>query len=474
MVSGALQAALIPVLAHLVLPDRATNHELRRVGGALVTWALLATGVFSVLGIVFAPGIVSGLVWIAGDDAARGAEVRELTVRLVRIVMPAAALLGVGTALQAMLHALGAVTAPALSTAVRNASIIVGMIVLADAIGVESMAWGTLAGSVAIILVQLVPLHRHRALPVPNLDLRHPAIRRMGVLYLPVCAGLLVSSAAVVVDRGLAWGAGEYAVGAIRYATTLVQLVLGLVAAAMSLASLPALSRHFSAGNAAGFNSTLSRVMGMVTVLILPATAGLAVLASPIAALLFGHGETGEAGTHAITIALLGYLPGTLAAAYDQILIFAFYARQNTLVPVLVGVVAVGVYFIVAFGLVDRYGMMGLVIANSAQFVVHALVMWWAIGRLGVNPFGAGFRHTLRGAAIGAAAMAVVVFLVASGFDAALTMGESVAGEVIQVVIPACVGALIYVAVLRMMRVTELTVIVDTVRGRFVRPTKRS
>ena len=324
MVSGALQAALIPVLAQLVLPDRMEHSELRRVGGALVTWVIVGTGALALLGMLFAPQVVEGLIWFSGDETARSEEARELTVRLVRIVMPAAALLGLGTVLQAMLHALGAVTAPALSTAVRNLSIIIAMVLLAGAIGVESMAWGTLAGAALIVATQLWPLARHRALPVPNLDLGHPAIRRMGVLYLPVFAGLLVNSLAVVVDRGLAWGAGELAVGAMRYATTLVQLVLGLIAAAMSLASLPLLSRHFSAGDERAFGATLSRVMGMVTVLILPATAGLAVLARPIATLLFGHGETGADGVDAITIALLGYLPGTLAAAFDQVLIFAF------------------------------------------------------------------------------------------------------------------------------------------------------
>src|SRR5690606_28980288 len=172
------------------------------------------------------------------------------------------------------------------------------------------------------------------------------------ILYIPVFAGLLVNSLAVVVDRGLAWGAGELAVGAMRYATTLVQLVLGLIAAAMSLASLPMLSRHFSAGDERAYASTLARVLGMVTVLILPATAGLAVLARPIVTLIFGHGAMGDDGIDAITIALLGYLPGTLAAAYDQVLIFAFYARHNTRTPVLVGVLAVLVYFAVAFSLV--------------------------------------------------------------------------------------------------------------------------
>ncbi|HYH12307.1 MAG TPA: murein biosynthesis integral membrane protein MurJ [Thermomicrobiales bacterium] len=460
MVSGALQAALIPVLAQLVLPDHMEQAELRRVGGALVTWVIAGTGVLALLGMLLAPQVVAGLVWFSGDEVARGDEARELTIRLVRIVMPASALLGLGTVLQAMLHAIGAVTAPALATAVRNFSIIVAMVVLADALGVESMAWGTLAGAALIVFVQLVPLARHHALPVPNLDLGHPAIRRMGVLYLPVFAGLLVSSLAVIVDRGLAWGAGELAVGAMRYATTLVQLVLGLIAAAMSLASLPMLSRHFSAGDERSFAATLSRVLGMVTVLILPATVGLAVLARPITTLLFGHGATGPDGVDAITIALLGYLPGTLAAAYDQVLIFAFYARHNTRTPVIVGVLAVLVYFAAAFSLVGPLGMLGLVLANSFQFIAHALVMWWAIRSIGVQPFGPDFIRSLRGSVVATVTMAVAVAVAFLGLTRVVGLGTgidaSIVAQLAQVTIPALIGVAVYGLVLRRAGVREL------------------
>lgn len=473
MVSGALQAALIPVLAQLVNLDRIDQHDLRRVGGALVTWVAAITGLLVLLGVVFASQVVSGLIWFSGEEAARSADTRELTVRLVRIVMPASALLGVGTVLQAMLHARGAVTAPALSTAVRNISIIAGMTLLADVLGVESMAWGTLVGAAAIVLLQLWPLYRTHTLPVPNLQLGHPAIRRMGVLYLPVFAGLLVNSVAVVIDRGLAWGAGQYAVGAMRYATTLVQLVLGLIAAAMSLASLPMLSRHFSDHNETAFQTVLSRVMGMVTVLILPATVGLALLATPIATLLFGHGAMEAGGIDAITIALLGYLPGTLAAAYDQVLIFAFYARQNTRTPVLVGMIAIGVYLVAAFGLVDRYGMMGLVAANSMQFIVHALVMWWAIRRIGVQPFGPAFKHTLRGTVLGTVALAVAVFVVTIVLDQSVStesdIDASLIDQTVRVALPAMTGVVVYLAMLRLTDVRELTDLQHAVVDKFRR-----
>lgn len=468
MVSGALQAALIPVLARLVLPGSLQRAELRHVGGALVTWVILVTGSLALLGVIFAPQLVTGLTWFAGDEAARGPETRELAIRLVRIVMPAAALLGVGTVLQAMLHALGAVTAPALATAARNLAIIVAMLVLADALGVESMAWGTLAGAGLIVLLQVVPLARHGALPVPNLDFGNPAVRRIGALYLPVFAGLLVNAAAVVVDRGLAWGAGELAVGAMRYATTLVQMLLGLVAAATALASLPALARHFGDRNERAFAAALSRVLGVVTVLVLPAAVGLAVIAHPVAALLFGHGATGPDGVDAIALALLGYLPGTVAAAWDQVLSFAFYARHNTRVPVVMGLAGVAVYFVAAFSLVGPYGMLGLVVANSLMFITRAAGLWLAMGPAGIRSPGRTFGRSLVGSALASIAMALIAGIALIGLERWWD-AVGLAAEIGLVAIPAALGAAVYVAGLRLFGVRELADLRRIVAARLAR-----
>src|SRR4051812_44178193 len=78
-----------------------------------------------------------------------------------------------------------------------------------------------------------------------------------------------------------------------------------------------------------------------------------------------------------------------LFAAIDFPLNFAFYARNNTLLPALVGVVSVVVYVGVAFALVQTSGYLGLVWADSAKQASHALIMigllQWRIGRLGAR-----------------------------------------------------------------------------------------
>ncbi len=460
LISGMLQAALVPVLAQWSAPDPATRRELRRIGGALLTLALLVAGGVSCAGVVFAPAVVRFMTALSGEHAHDPATT-ELTITLVRMILPAVVFLAAGTVLMGVLYALERVTAPALSVAIRNAAIVIAIVVLAGQMGVKSMAIGVVLGAIAIAAMQIPPLRRAGALPHPNLDIWHPAVRHILRLYFPIFLGLLASTAAVVVDRNLAWGAERDALGAMRYATTLVQLVLGLVAAAISLAALPTLSRHFSAGDDEQFRATLGRALAMTTVLILPAVFGLAAVSKPVVDLLFKHGATDAAGARLIVIALLGYLPGTLFAAYDQILIFAFYARQNTRTPVIVGVLAIGVYFVVALSLVGRLGMLGLVLANSAQFIAHALVMWGLARRvLGGLGSSAGLTRTMTRCFMAAVSMAGIAMLVWKMVDAGLPVATSplslVGREIILVAAPVAAGAAWYASALHLMHIEEL------------------
>ena len=178
--------------------------------------------------------------------------------------------------------------------------------------------------------MQLIALRRGGLHPRFGFDRTLPELAEIGRLYLPVFLGLIVSTVVVVIDRNLAWRAETDAVGAMRYATTLAQLILGLVVAAVSLAVLPQLSYQHANADEAGFSAKLVQALKLITVLLVPAVVGMAVLAGPIVRLLFEHGETGPDASRLIVAALLLYLPGHLLAGYDQVLIFAFYARKNT------------------------------------------------------------------------------------------------------------------------------------------------
>ena len=371
--NGVLQAAMIPALSGLLIAGAGGLPQVRRAMGALLTLILLFTGTLSVAGIIWAPAVVALMTQLVPSKGGPDPHTVRLATELVRWILPAVPLLGVGSVLMAGLHAVGRPAAPSFGSATRNLLFIATAIALSGVFGIQSLALGTVFGAFGIVVLQLPALRRSGLIVWPNLRLGHPVVGTVTRLSIPVTAGLIVTTVVTVLDRNLAVNVSEGTITSMRYATTLVQTVLGLVAAAVSLASLPSLSRHHEAGDHDAFSETLRRAMVIITLLMIPVTLGLATLSRPVVGLVFQHGATGAADADQIQRALLWYLPGTIAAGYAQILLFAFYARKNTLTPLLITVVSALGYAATAFGLVGWLGMVGLVLANSVQWVVTLL-----------------------------------------------------------------------------------------------------
>ena len=407
LIGGAITAALIPVFSELAGrgdKDAGAYRELRTAAGAMLALTLVvlvpvvaalvlaAPWLIDVLGVGFAP------------------EVREQGVLLTRVALPSVVLLGAAAVLMAVLYALQRVTVPSFAAAAYNAGIIACALLFAPAFGVVGLVIGLLVGAAAQLALQLYGLRGR--LPQLTLAFRQPAVRRIVRLYAPVAGGLVVSSLVVVLDTRLASLTGEASLAAMRYATQVVQLPLGLVATALSFAVLPVLSRAGSIGPAGeidpAFRDTLALGIRAALVLIAPMTVALMTLRTPLIALLFGYGAFGVQDVAVTGTALFYYAPQLPFVAVDQLLIAAFYALQNTRLPVLVGVVCAGVYAIVAFATVQPMGMAGLVLANTVQHAAHAVILCGALALRHADAVPRGVWAALARVSLAGALMAVV------------------------------------------------------------------
>jgi putative peptidoglycan lipid II flippase len=465
--SGMLEAALIPVLAALVVSSATGRSDLRRLTGVLLTLSVSGAALLALLGVLFAPRMVRIMTALGDRGDQRDAAATDLAIQNLRIVLPSLIFLVAGTVMIAALYAVQKPGAPALGGAARNLSAVICILLLGNHYGTRSMAVGVLIGAIVLAAMQWISLRRTDLQPRLGFDRSLPELREIGHLYVPVFLGLLVSTVVVVIDRNLAWRAETDAVGAMRYATTLAQLILGLVVAAVSLAVLPQLSYQHASADEDAFRAKLVQAMRLITVLLLPAVVGMAVLARPIVRLLFEHGETGPDASTLIVAALLLYLPGHLLAGYDQVLIFAFYARKNTRLPVIVGVVASLGYLVFAFSFFDRYQMRGLVFANTAQFAIHtALMLWFGRGMLGRSGFG-DIGNTVVRAGGASLLMGAVAWGLWRVLDGVLETG--LLAELVEVAVPVAAGILVYAVAARLIGLGELDQLVATLRQR-VRP----
>ena len=465
LIDGLVSSALVPVFSELAERDR---DELWRIASIMLTMATLVMSAAVLLLELFAPQVA----WLMSGGFEP--QLLEYTARLMRIVAPAVVFLSLAGITTGLLYALKRFTLPAFTAAAFNASIVLVALVLTGLLGwgIESLALGLLIGSAIQIALQIPGLRDARLRF--SLDWHHPELRRIARLYAPVVLGLVVSQVGIVIDRNLASRTGAQSIAWMRYATTLVQFPLGLVSVAVAMAILPTLSRQALSLKATGldeFMNTLVSGLKMVLVLILPAVVGLFVLAEPIVTLVFEHGDFTSFDTDQTALALRIYLLGTTFAAIDLPLVFAFYARKDTLTPALVGVLGVGLYLVAALipALVRDLRMTDLVLANSIQLTGHALVMLWLIHHRAGSLWGRSLEQTTLKALTASLVMGGAVYVTAQWLVTRFS-GETLIHELIVVGGVALVGLAVYGASVALLRIEEFVVILALIRRRFGGP----
>lgn len=452
LIGGAISSALIPVFSDYAALER--REELWRIASVMLS---LTLAIFSAL-VLILELLAPQVAWLLGTGY--GPHLQAITTTLIRIILPSVAFFGLSAVLTGLLYSQQRFVYPAFGAAIFNAGIIVGALVLGPYLGITSLSLGVLLGAILQTAIQLPGLRGMRL--AFSLDLSHPGLRRIAQLYAPVVLGLVISQAAVALDTSLASRAGEQTLAWMQNATTLIQFPLGLVVTAISMAVLPSLARLDAQADLEGFRRTLARGLRLVLVLIAPATMGLFVLGRPIVALLFEHGAFTPHDTAWTTVALNSYLLGLPFAAVDQPLIYAFYARKDTRTPVLVGVMAIGVYLVVALSLIRPLGMVGLVLANSAQWCSHALVMLALLHRRLDGLRGRGLGITALKALLASATMGGAVHLALAWIEGAVSVNVPL-GEVILVGGAGLVGLGVYAALISLLQVEEMRLIWEVV-----------
>ena len=381
---GAMSAAFVPTFTRqLTLKGKA---DAWRLANNVLTALLLSTGALVVLGIAFARPLIE---MYAGDFASVPGKL-ELTVRLTRVMLPFLTMVAVAAAMMGMLNSLHHYFVPALSPAMFNVATIAGAFVLVPVMPplglppIMAIAFAALAGGLGQIAIQWPSLRREGFRYAPMFDPRDPVLRRVLILMGPGTIGLAATQVNLFVNTLLATSQGTGAASWLTYAFRLMYLPIGLFGVSIGTAVLPAVSRHAAVGDTAGIRNTVSRGLGMMLLLNVPATVGLFVLATPIVQLLFERGRFLPADTAATAAAARFYAIGLVGYSAVRIASPTFYAIGDSRVPALVSGGAIAINVIASVALVRAIGVQGLALGTSIASIANGAALVWLLrGRLG-------------------------------------------------------------------------------------------
>ena len=481
LIGGHVNGAFVPVLSDII--TLRGRDELWRVVSALISLVIVILALLVLLIELLAPQIVPLVA--PGADM----QTQRLAVDLLRLTAPALIFMSLFAVFSGTLFALRSFTLPAFAGVVFNACIVLVTLALAPSLalfpnlgsnsiaypftlarpsdGIIVVAVGWLVGAVAQMLLQFPGL-RLRRLRL-SVNWRQPALQSIGLLYLPVMLSLIMDTLIIrPFSYNLASQTIEGGIAIMNWATTLIQFPQGLVATAISIAILPTLARQsaeMTEPARRAFKDTLGLGLRLATTLILPAAAGLFVLAVPIIALLFENGAFLAADTEITAQALRLYLIGLPFAALDLLLVYAFYARKDTLTPALVGIVSLVCYLGAALLLFERYGLFSLMVADSIKHFVHAsisgVLLWRRLDGFGPQ------RLALTGvkSAFASLIMAGVALLTLPSLSA-LVGNTSILHEVLLVAVSALLYGGVFLLAARILKIQELSWMLRLLRQR--------
>jgi putative peptidoglycan lipid II flippase len=428
LTEGALNAALIPawLRVHDAEGPVAAAAFAGRVLGTISAALLVTAGLIGLLMPVVITALAPGF-----------AETEKLQFAVVsgRLMLPYLAFAGPATVMMALLNARGRYVLTAFSPLLFNITLILVMIVLvfqnkgaADSAVVIAATVGA-AGLVQLLILVLRPGGNRMATP-----LRVAFDPPMRDFFGKAIPGMIAGSGPqlLLVGGAIVASASPSAVSWLYFANRLIELPLGMVGVATGAVLVPELTRSLRAADHETLAHAESRGLELAVGLALPATLGLIVLGKPIVQMLFEHGAFTAADTAGTAQALIWLALGLPAHVLIKALSPAFFAREDTVAPLLATLKGLAITILLAIVLGQLFGASGIAASIAFGAWNNAL----ALIRRGITTFGfsidAAARRRLPRIVAAALGMAALLYLAAPFVPGA---SDSVHGGLAQAVL---------------------------------------
>lgn len=379
LTEGGLNAALVPAWLRVRESDGALAAAAfaGRVLGSIATILIVATALLALamplVIAVLAPGFA-------------GRETLALAVDNARLMLPYLAFAGPVTVMMALLNAQGRFALTAFSPLLFNIALISVMAVLLVAKPDPARAAQIIAATVGIaglLQLSILVLRRGESIATP---LRISFDKEIRGFLGKAAPGMMASSAPqlLMVAGAIIASSAPSAVSWLYFAGRLVELPLGIVGVAMGTVLIPELTRALRAEDRAAVAHAESRGLELAVGLALPATLGLMILSEPIVRLLFEHGAFTADDTAATARALIWLTLALPAHVLVKALSPAFFAREDTMTPLIAALKGVVLAVASAFLLSHWYGTEGI----AAAIALGAWSMALSLIRRGAATFG--------------------------------------------------------------------------------------
>ncbi len=461
---SALSAAFVPIFTEL--QEEGKKREAFRLASTLLMVILIVLSAITLLFILTAGWLVPAIAPGKFSDHAV-----QLAVGFSRVLFPIVLILGLNGLVVGILQAYDHFTIPALSALVWNIVIMVFMVGARPLFHGDEQLYAYAIGILIGTAVQFA-----MALPVLktvgfhfewSFDWRDPRVKRVFVLMLPVTLGLGLINFNALANYYLAGFVSEEGPRAIEAAFRLYMLPQGMFSVAIATVLFPQLSRLAARRDLTGLRATIGNGLRLIFLMLLPAAAATAVLATPMIRLVYQRGEFTAADTELVATALFWFSFSLPFSGVNLLLTRSFFSLQKPWAVTYLSVANLVVNIGVSIALLPL-GIGGVVAGTAIADLALAAAQYFYLKRELDNQLE--LRDTME--AVMGMLIAAVWFGIGAWVGWAVLdwiFGRSLLGQVISVGGGLTIGAAIYAYVVLAMRLPEAEQLRRLVAGRLGR-----
>ncbi len=468
ILGGVLSSLFIPVFIEYL--STRGEDEARYVANSVFNITLVILTAVSVALCIAAPYVIKAQTFLSRGRSGMEAE----ATFLLRFFIFEVIFYGFCAIYTGILNSYRHFTIPAFAPIANNIVVITTVSIYNFYPSRYVLAIGATLGVVAMAMIQLPWVRRTGFRYRFIFDVKHPAVRKLGKLAIPVIGYVVINQLGLWVVNILA-AQVRGGISAYQYGYIFFQLPYGIVAVSIITALFPSLSEQSVKKKTDEIISSVSLGTRTTAFIIIPASVGFAVLSSPIVRLLLERLRFGKQDTAMLSSVVFYFVIGLFFFSLFMLVLKVFYSMQDTRTPMIIAAIIIGVNIGVDFVYFysfksDVMKVSALALGNTTAYVIGAAAVWLVLrSRLGALD---GKRIAVSIAKISCAS---VVMGVCCYFTAKLvekTAGvEGLGGQLLQVFGSILVGATVYICVVSILKSEEMDSLKRLI-AKMVKPSK--
>ena len=350
------------------------TSEQDEFASVFINAALLVSGLFSLLGMIFSKQLIA---FLAPEFAPQTA---ELASKLLAIMFPAIIFTSIAYSISGILQSKGRFLMPAMMSAISNTGVLIYFFAFNRYFGVTGLAVAYLCSWLIQVITLVVPLVRERFKYSFKIDLKNAGLHKVLKTSLPIMAGSWLIPISTL--SALFFSPSGEVYTAFDYANRTYLLIAGILTYGICNYIFPKLSKLSSSGDDEAFNGLVRSGVSTSLYIILPVALTAVVLKDEIISILYLWGNFTVEAAQTTSQGFLFLIGGMLSFTIIEVMSRVFYAKSKVKVPMIAAISAVGVNLLLS-ALLNRvfsWGIRGLALANIAGQITSSFIMLAAAG----------------------------------------------------------------------------------------------